>query len=243
MFDEERIVRKSLILTNHSPLKAHSSSVPLLTPLPQQQAAQASRASKVISIKTREELIKEDRFRNLLKLKISLNDLHIQELEFQERMRPKKERDASMPERMEVRLNQIMANHTDPDAPHHHRQTNTTLQEIDFLQCCESLTRVCEVIRSEGNMHFKNKVTNYTYSMKNEAEILSLFEKLLSEVPPDKLYKKYRKLLHESSTFRKELNALAIQSRHIVEVYEKSRYNYLNADIIRRSNEMAAEGK
>lgn len=99
------------------------------------------------------------------------------------------------------------------------------------------------MIRSEGNMHFKNKVTNFTYSMKNEADILSLFEKLLNEVPPSKLYKKYRKLLHESTTFKKELNALAIQSRHIVETYEKSRYNYLNADIIRRSNEMAAEGK
>lgn len=135
MFDEERIVRKSLILTNHSPLKPHSSSVPLLTALPR-QTHQVNRAPKVISIKTREELIKEDRFRNLLKLKINLNDLHIQELEFQERMRPKKERDASMPERMEVRLNQIMANHTEPDAPHPHRQLNVSLEEIDFLQCC-----------------------------------------------------------------------------------------------------------
>jgi hypothetical protein len=155
-------------------------------------------------------------------------------------MRPKKERDASMPERMEVRLNQIMANHTEPDALQPQRAANSSLEEIDFLQCCESLSRVCEVIRAEGNMHFKNKITNFTYSMKNETELLALFEKLLNEVPPPKLYKKYRRLLHESTTFKKELNALAIQSRHIVEVYEKSRYNYLNADIIRRSNEMAA---
>jgi hypothetical protein len=79
MFDEERIVRKSLILTNHSPLKAHSSSVPMLSPAPQ-DAPKRNLPTKVISIKTREELIKEDRFRNLLKLKINLNDLHIQEL-------------------------------------------------------------------------------------------------------------------------------------------------------------------
>lgn len=50
----------------------------------------------------------------MLKLKINLNDLHIQELEFKERMRPRKERDANLAERMEVRLNQIMASETEP---------------------------------------------------------------------------------------------------------------------------------
>jgi hypothetical protein len=76
----------------------------------------------VFSIKTREELLNEDRFRNLLKLKINLNDLHIQELQFQEKMRPKKERDANMAERMEVRLNQIMAMETEPAFIHQAKQ-------------------------------------------------------------------------------------------------------------------------
>jgi hypothetical protein len=62
----------------------------------------------------------------------------------------------------------------------------------------------------------------------------------MQDASPTKLYKRYRKLYQDSPHFKKELNALAIQSRHIVEVYEKSRYKFLNEDIIRRTNEMAA---
>lgn len=79
-------------------------------------------------------------------------------------MRPKKERDANLAERMEVRLNQIMATETEPTAE---RKMERDLEEIDFLQCCDSLLKICAVIRKEGNLHFKTKITNFAYSMKN----------------------------------------------------------------------------
>lgn len=79
--------------------------------------------------------------------------------------------------------------------------------------------------------------------MKNEPQLLQLFQRLLDEVPTSRLYKRYRTAFRDTPYFRKELTALAIQARHIVETYEKSRYRFLNADIEKRTHEMAAEGR
>ena len=85
-----------------------------------------------------------------------------------------------------------------------------------------------------------------TANMKSKSILSSLFD-LLSQ-PKINLKKVYYK--HFAKEYRardgllkKELKTLSLQSKYMVDIYEKNRYRHLNEDIARIKGDMSREGK